>query len=359
MAGFAAIAAVLYKYTVVPLVAFIFIGWLWKTARTQSVGQLVRRIFPAGIGAAIGGMLILGFYIFNDGGRGLWECTVRFNRQYVQSGNFGLSGFWFYLSSFWSAWWILFLFSGAALLRPAARIWVWAGLFGGALLCTSASIYGHYYILLMPFWAVLAACGIKTAGELLAGWWKRPSGVTVGILAAITVLLCLLPDLPWMVCPASRFSPAKFGGQNPFAESPLVARRVAELSAPGDFVLVAGSEPQILCYAHRFSPTRFITMYPLMIPSSLAPEYQHEAVKDLEQHPPALILLARANTSWLQEKNSPKEFPSQLKILLDQDYARIGGFVLDEANGYWAEPLSDMQFDRSSLVLFRRKSVEK
>ena len=103
-----------------------------------------------------------------------WECTVFFNRHYVRSGNFGLSDFWFYLKSFWLAWWILFLLSGAVFLRPAARIWFWACLFGGAWLCSGASVYGHYYILLMPFWAVLAANGIKTAGELLASLLKRP-----------------------------------------------------------------------------------------------------------------------------------------------------------------------------------------
>ena len=359
VAGFAAIAAVLYKYTVMPLVILIFIAWVWKATRTQDARQLVRRLFPACIGAVTGGALILGFFIVHDGGRQLWECTVLFNRHYVQSGNFGLSGFWFNLKSFWSAWWILFFLSGAAFLRPAARIWFWAGLFGGAWLCTSASVYGHYYILLMPFWAVLAANGIKTAGELLANLLKCPSSETVSAMAAITVFLCLLPDLPWIVCPSSRFSPAKFGSQNPFAESPLVAGRIAELSAPDDFVFIAGSEPQILCYAHRFSPTRFITMYPLMIPSSLALEYQREAVQDLEQHPPTLIVLARANTSWLRGKTSPKDFLIQLKVLLDRDYTRVGGFVPDATNGFWVEPLSDIQFDRSSLVLFKRKPVEK
>jgi len=359
LAGFAAIAAVLYKYTVLPLVAFIFIAWVLKTARTQDARQLVRRLFPACIGAVTAGALMLGFFIFHDGGRQLWECTVLFNRHYVQSGNFGLSGFWFNLKSFWSAWQILFLLSGAAFLRPAARIWFWAWLFGGALLCTGASVYGHYYIPLMPFWAVLAANGIKTAGELLANLLKRPSSEIVGVMAAITLFLCLLPDLPWIACPSSRFSPAKFGSENPFAESPLVASRIAELSTPDDFVFIAGSEPQILCYAHRFSPTRFITMYPLMIPSSLAPEYQREAIQDLEQRPPTLIVLARANTSWLKERNSPKDFPSQLKVLLDQDYTRVGGYVPDVTNGFWAEPLSDIQFDRSSLVLFKRKSAGK
>ena len=359
VAGFAAITAALYKYTVLPLVVLIFIAWLWKTARTQDVRSLVRRLVPAGMGAVVAGGLILGFFIFRDGGRQLWECTVHFNRQYVQSSNFGLWGLWFNLKSFWSAWWILFLFSGAVFLRPAARIWLWAGLFGGAGLCTSASVYGHYYILLMPFWAVLAANGINTAGEVLARWLKRPANGIVAVLAAFTVFYCLVPDLPWMACPPARFSPAKFGGQNPFAESPLVARRVAELSAPDDFIFIAGSEPQILCYARRLSPTRFITMYPLMIPSSLARGYQREAIQDLEQHPPAWIVLVQANTSWLEEKNSPKDFPGQLKIWLDEDYARVGGFVSGGANGFWSEPMSDKQFDHSSLVLFKRKSAGK
>jgi hypothetical protein len=359
VAGFAAIAAVLYKYTVVPLAALIFIAWVSKTVRTQDARQLVRRLFPACAGVVTAAALMLGFFIIHDGGRQLWECTVLFNCHYVQSGNFGLSGFWFNLKTFWSAWWILFLLSGAAFLRPAARIWFWACLFGCAWLCTGASVYGHYYILLMPFWAVLAANGIKTAGELLASLLKRPSSGIVGVMAAITVFLCLLPDLPWIACPPARFSPAKFGGQNPFAESPLVANRVAELSAPDDLVFIAGSEPQILCYAHRFSPTRFITMYPLMIPSPLAPEYQREAIQDLEQRLPTLIVLVRANTSWLQDRNSPKDFTGQLKILLGQDYTRIGGFVPDATNGFWAEPLSDTQFDCSSLVLFKRKPVGK
>jgi len=359
VAGFAAIAAVFYKYTVLPLVTFIFIAWVLKIARTQDARQLVRRLFPAGIGAATAGALTLGFFIFHDGGRQLWECTVLFNRHYVQSGNFGLLGFWFNLKSFWSAWGILLLLSGAAFMRPAARIWFWACLFGGALLCTAASFYGHYYIPLMPFWAVLAANGIKTTGELLAKFLKRLSIGIVGILATVTIFLCLLPDLPWIVCPSSRFSPAKFGSQNPFAESPLVARRIDELSAPDDFVFIAGSEPQILCYAHRLSPTRFITMYPLMIPSPLAPEYQREVIQDLEQRPPTLIVLARSNTSWLREKTSPKDFLLQLKVLLGRDYTRVGGFVPAATNGFWVEPLSDMQFDRSSLVLFKRKPVGK
>lgn len=109
VAGFAAITAALYKYTVLPLVVLIFIAWLWKTARTQDVRSLVRRLVPAGMGAVVAGGLILGFFIFRDGGRQLWECTVHFNRQYVQSSNFGLWGLWFNLKSFWSAWWILFL----------------------------------------------------------------------------------------------------------------------------------------------------------------------------------------------------------------------------------------------------------
>ncbi len=55
--------------------------------------------------------------------------------------------------------------------------------------------------------------------------------------------------------------------------------------------LLAGSEPQILYYAGRFSPTRFITVYPFTYPPApVAKLYQAEAIRDLEAHPPSLIV---------------------------------------------------------------------
>jgi hypothetical protein len=314
-------------------------------------------VLLAGTGALIAGALVTGFFLVHDGGRRVWESTVLFNSHYVWSRNFGWAGFWVNLKSFWLAWPALFFFTGAALLRPAGAFCFWIGLFGIAWLCTSASVYGHYYIPLMLFWAVVAARGIQTTGEFLAGWLKRSSAGIVGLIGVLTMAACLLPDLRWIACPPSRFLTTRLGVANPFYEAPLVARRVEALSTPDDPVFVAGSEPQLLLYADRFSPTRFITMYPLMIPTPVARQYQQELMKGLEQRPPALIVLVRSNYSWLLQTDSPPDFGAFLSVLLNHSYTPVGGFVLDQTSavGFWAEPLADEQFGRASLVLFKRK----
>jgi hypothetical protein len=127
------------------------------------------------------------------------------------------------------------------------------------------------------------------------------------------------------------------------------------LTAPNDSVFVAGSEPQILFYAKRLSPTRFVIAYPMMIPSPLAQGYQQEAIASLEQHPPAVIVLARSNASWLAQPASPQDFPNYLDRLLAEHYERVGGAVLQGPGVIWQEPLSEQDLPRCSLVLFKRK----
>ena len=118
---------------------------------------------------------------------------------------------------------------------------------------------------------------------------------------------------------------------------------------------MAGSEPQILFYANRLSPTRFVIVYPLMIATPLAQSYQQEAIRDLERRPPAVIVLARSDTSWLRQERSPPAFLEYLEKLLADHYERVGGWVADGPSGRWQEPLPDRDQANASLVLFRRK----
>ena len=208
----------------------------------------------------------------------------------------------------------------------------------------------------MPFWALLAAVAINDLAFLVAAKLNWPPNGLRRVFTAVVLLLLGLPDLPWVACPKQQFAAAKAGGGNAFLESRAVARRVAELTSPEDYVFVAGSEPQILCYSKRLSPTRFVIAYPLMIPTPLAEGYQREAVADLERHQPAVIVFARMETSWLRQPESPVDFLEYLAKLLADRYERVGGWVADEQNGRWQEPLSDQDLANSSLVLFRRTS---
>ena len=119
---------------------------------------------------------------------------------------------------------------------------------------------------------------------------------------------------------------------------------------------MAGSEPQILYYANRLSSTRFVIVYPLLIPTPLARGYQAEAMRDLERHPPAAIVFAQSPLSWLPQKGSPVEFLQYLDKLVAEHYDRVGGWVNNAQGGRWQEPLADQDRAKASLVLFRRKA---
>lgn len=216
---------------------------------------------------------------------------------------------------------------------------------------------GHYYVVVMPFWALLAAVAIHEVAPLISaqlGWscaWARRV-----VLVAVLLLVCL-PDLSWVVCTKQQFAAEKAAGGNPFLESPAVARRVAELTSPGDLVYVAGSEPQILYYANRMSPTRFVIAYPLMIATPVAATYQQEAMRDLERRPPRVIVLSPTPFSWMPQPGSPLEFLNYLEKLLAEHYDPVGGWVGDRLTGSWREPLTPRDQARSSLVVFRRKGA--
>lgn len=345
-----------YKYTALPLIGFVFCAWLVEErGRGTPFPKLCRYSFLALVGAAIAAFAVLGLFLIADGGARLWECTVAFNRYYVSSSNFGLSRVWSKLLMFWSHWQILFLLLPLVLFRPKPRVWVWVAMLLAACLTTGGSYYSQYYITIMPFWAVLSVLGIKRLSSWLAERVRWPENwLSRGLTALVVTLLCL-PALAALVPGAYRAPTGALNSVNPFQESMLVARRVAQLTSPQDYVFVAGSEPQILSYSHRFSPTRFIIAYPMMIPSPLARGYQEEAIHDLQRHPPAVVVRARWNTSWLAQAGTPAEFLNFLDKMLADNYEPVGGYVLDGQAGHWLEPLGPADIFRSSLVLYRRK----
>ena len=146
---------------------------------------------------------------------------------------------------------------------------------------------------------------------------------------------------------------------------------MAALTAPDAPVFIGGSEPQILAYAERQSPTRFVIMYPLTIPTPMARGYQQEAIQALERCPPSVIVMVGWVSSWLPHERSPRELVDYLKNLIASHYERVGGWVIDESDqsapsqarhirqptelGHWQEPLPDAQESRTWLVLYRRK----
>jgi hypothetical protein len=161
--------------------------------------------------------------------------------------------------------------------------------------------------------------------------------------------------VPWLRCSPEKFAREQMKGQ-PFQEAKLAAGHIARSTSPDDFVFVAGSEPEILCYAQRFSPSRFITTYPLMIPTPLAGGYQQETMLNLLTRPPKVIVFVQADSSWLRQPDTPPAFLNFLYSFLAKNYELTGGYVENaEGNDYWTNHLNASDFNAPSLLLYRRR----
>jgi hypothetical protein len=380
-AGIFGAISVWYKYTAAPMVGTLFAVWCAREwLDLKSASRLPRKLAFAAAGAFAVSIPILLPFLISDGAKQLWECTIRFNRFYTAAQPFGISGLRYVLNLLWTDWWILFLLPLALVVKPfltrrarivrvgieekevnlshsshAAPAWFWAALFTASWLGTAGSIYGHYYVALMPFWAVLAALGAHHC----AGWLARAMAgneivVRWLLVLAVTSLLCL-SDLPWIQRSRQQFAQDKLSGGNPFLEAVSAAERVASMTSINDFVFVAGSEPEIYCYSARLNPSRFITMYPLMIPTVLAAGYQQELINTLQREPPKVIVLARSGASWLRDARTPGDFLEFLNQLLKLKYDRGAGFIPEGTSGHWAEQMENAEASTASLVLYKLK----
>jgi hypothetical protein len=85
-AGFLGATTLIYKYTALPILAFTFAVWLFEMHRS---GLGIPAIFKGLACLLAGGILAmglgLGFYLKHDALKSLGECTVVFNRIYLQS----------------------------------------------------------------------------------------------------------------------------------------------------------------------------------------------------------------------------------------------------------------------------------
>ena len=353
-AAFFAVTAILYKYTALPVLAFVFICWFVEICRTVADRNSIWRCVIFAVAGTVAAALIeLGYFLIHDGGSRLWECTVLFNRHYVMSGPFGPADFLSRLKDFWSDWKILFFLPCIGLFLQNPRIWFWFGALISAFFATSMSIYGHYYIIVMPFLALLGAAGINVLASQLNKMFK-PSPRLGGLLTVVAVLLVIHPDVPWLLCSPERFDELKWGGDS--SEFNFVADKVSQLSSPDDLVFIAGSEAQILYYAHRFSATRFALVYPLMIPGPDTLRYQREAIQDLEKHPPALIVFVVSPESWVRHPTTPPDFFNFLDEFLKRDYELAGGYVKENGReGHWSERLTVEEYKASNLLLYKRR----
>ncbi len=143
----------------------------------------------------------------------------------------------------------------------------------------------HYFILLLPAFAIMTGTGVVALQEVLRVRKLQ------GLIQSLPLMLFGL-IFAWAVTCQSQFffqlPPRKVVHTiyqlNPFLESAVVGDYLRTNSAPDAKIAVIGSEPEIYFYAHRHSATGYIYTYPLMEPQPFALQMQRDMIQEIESN---------------------------------------------------------------------------
>src|SRR2546427_3204953 len=221
----------------------------------------------------------------------------------------------------------------------------------GSLLSICPGFYfrEHYFVLLLPAVALLAAVVVRSGGRALAKWLTagRESAREAG-LAEILPILVLGAALLYPVFQEKTFffslTPSQASrrtyGANPFPEAVEIARRIAADTAPDDRVAVLGSEPEIFFYSGRRSATGHIYMYGLMESQPYASRMQLSALKEIEASVPKYLVYVNVPFSWLVRPDSDTTILTWARTYIAAHYevAGVADIVSDDSTVYaWGE----------------------
>lgn len=353
LAGVLATLAVFYKPICVPVVLFIIIFWLFKIYHSTTPNKLSligRPVLLVGISAIVTGFVLLIPFlkVLPDF---IQEVFV-FNMSYVNAFDNPFGNFSNYLSKFFHYWWVLIPLPFILFFKRPKNIFYYFILFIISLITVFTTPIGHYYIIVLPFFAII--CGALFSSFLDLFEQKQKIIITI-IVLPITLYILIFPFKTQFSLNPQELSTWVYGTVNPFGESEIVSDKLAQITNPDDLVFVAGSEPQIYYYAKRKSGTRFVITYPLNLPTPYREKFQTELINDLEKNMPEAIVVSERVHSGLWNEGSPKIFIEYFDNLISENYEIVGGYVWDNSGGHWQEPMGEESIPNASLILLSKK----
>ncbi len=364
-AGFCFGLAVLMKQHALLLAAFGLAAAVAFGARTRRTGA-TGIAFLAGLGLP---MLLVALWLAAAGTFArAWLWCVEYARQYVSlvGPRDGLARFLAQtprVASFEAPLWLaagvgLALLAVRGAPRPARPFLL--GLLAASLAAISPGFYfrSHYFVLLLPVVALLAAFAVTEAGALLLprapdSRLRRALGPT---LLALLLLWGLVRETGYLFVVAPMQVSRQIYWPNPFLESAVVADYVHRHSAPADRIAVLGSEPEIFFYADRLSATGYIYMYGLMEPQPFARAMQEDMMREIEAAKPLFLVFVNVPQSWLVRPDSAQDLLRWAPGYAARHY-QLDGLIEVRADGpraYWGREAARAPQSPDYLTVWRR-----
>jgi 4-amino-4-deoxy-L-arabinose transferase-like glycosyltransferase len=261
-----------------------------------------------------------------------YDCVIGHNIAYAQRVPLAdyPDYFWYYFRVIVVKWLFILAFAVVGLVdrcderadgrRSRWILGTWL-LFSFLGVCTGGYFRDHYFFQVIPAVSVLAGRGVALlAGRLVPDRPARLAWTAAGVAVAAGIAW-----MPWYFRPGDPIEKVTsiYGGC-PFGESLAVADYIAAHTKPDDTIFVYGSEPQIPYYANRKSASRYIFVYPLMTPFPDTPARQAGVLDELKRNRPRMIVVAKQESSFFRDEETPKLLTRMLGELLTDSYHLIG-----------------------------------
>ena len=231
-----------------------------------------------------------------------------------------------------------------------------------SFLGTAAGFYfrGHYFILLLPAFAILIGMAVVSLQRILR------FGRMTNVLRTLPLIL-FGAILSWVIFYQAQaffqLSPLRLSENlyqlNPSVESIAVADYIRENSAPGARIAVIGSEPEIYFLARRHSATGYIYTYALMEPQPAALSMQHEMIREIETNRPEYLVYVSHRLSWLFQPGSDRAILDWFKQYSERGCEPVGFIHRNSAGGvecFWGDAAKGRRSSGEDYIeVFKRK----
>lgn len=355
VAGILSAISLMYKPIGLPVFILVYLVWIFKIYKTGGFRLLIKNVLVTALSFGVTMFAILLPFILTNTLSKLLESAFFYNLSYTDFEGFGFSNFVnFMFVKYLKVYWPIYVFTFFSVFKRSGSWWIWTGLFFCSLLSVYSSPMGHYYIMVMPFWALLAISGMKNILEMTKNAEKYANDRIWGLLV-LTLVIVIYPFRMQFGLTPDELSLWIYGTVNPFKDAYVVSQEIAKITKGDDYIFVAGSEPEIYFYSKRLSPTRFVITYPLNITSKYREEYQTELVNDLKSNPPKIIAVSNMEHSGLWNEGSPRIFIDYLLNILKTEYNLQGGYLKFNDKGAWVTNLEKNELINTSLLVYIRK----
>jgi hypothetical protein len=301
-----------------------------------------------------------------------WLWTVEYARQYEAITSLSRAGHWFGMrfpmaiaSTF--CLWLLALLGFALIWRDERfrenRLWL-AGFAVASALTVVPGFYFrlHYFLLMLPALALLAACGVAAADC----WWRGKTGNPRLARAPVIFYGLLLAAVVfnnrgvWFVQSPMSASRAIYTAES-FPEAQAVADYIRAHSSPDARVAVLGSEPEIYFLAHRRSATGYIYTYELTEAQPFARQMTRQMIQEIETNAPEFVVFVDNPMSWNGPPGGDSTDFKTWWAAYRTNYDLIGLSQMippTETRWLWGTAaLAQGHNAQTTLVLYRRKNL--